>query len=547
VNNARSNVLIVPAARLSLAARAASVGLLLGGEKALLGLLVDPESVKAAQGLGAWVHQAQHLAFRFLVSLAVVLVLFCYVRAGAPLAAVDAAARAQRIRGFWLLVHAVLLPPLAWLSYSLYGGHGLALPFGAVLALWLLFACGAVLAAGAAMAPWSLWRSAARALGSLWFYAAAAAVAAMGALQWSQKLWAPTARITFDLVRWVLLPWVPTLQADPSTLVLSSSHFAVWVSEECSGLEGVGLMLAFCCAWLLYFRHEYRFPRALLLIPAAMLLIFVLNVLRIAALMLIGDAGYADIASFGFHSQAGWIAFNLAACGIVYVSRRSGVFHRTGPNVAAATGSENPTAAYLLPFLTILAVGILLRATSSGFESLYVLRLVAGAAVLALNWPRLSRLDWRFSWRALVAGAAVFVLWAVAAKLLTASSSMPAALAAMPATTRVLWIIARVAAAVITVPIAEELAYRGYLLRRLRRADFESVPFKAVGIPALMISAIVFGLAHGSLWLPGVVAGLIYGGLLMRAGRIGEAVAAHATSNALLAAWVLLGNQWQLW
>jgi exosortase E/protease (VPEID-CTERM system) len=552
VNDASSNVLIVPAARLSLSARAAIVALLLVSEKVLLNVLVDSDSVPA-QGMGAWVHEAQHLAFRFLVSLALVLVLFCYVRARAPLAAVDAAARAQRIRGFWLLVHAVLLLPLAWLSYSLYGGHGLVLPFDAMAALWLLFACGAVLAAGAAMARWSLWRGAAHALGNLWFYAAAAALAATGALQWSQKLWAPTARITFDLVRWALIPWIPTLQADPSTLILSSSHFAVQVSEVCSGLEGVGLMLAFCCAWLLYFRHEYRFPRALLLIPAATLLIFALNVVRIAALMLIGDAGHTDIAVYGFHSQAGWIAFNLAACGIIYVSQRSGVLNRIGPSAPAATArpaasaSDNPTAAYLLPFLTVLTVGIMLRASSSGFETLYVLRLLAGAAVLVLNWPRLSRLDWRFSWRAPAAGAAVFVVWALAAKLLTATTSIPAALAAMPAAARTLWIIARVAAAVITVPIVEELAYRGYLLRRLRLADFESVPFEAVGISALVISAIVFGLAHGTLWLPGIVAGLVYGWLLMRTGRIGEAVAAHATSNALLAAWVLLGNQWQLW
>jgi hypothetical protein len=33
----------------------------------------------------------------------------------------------------------------------------------------------------------------------------------------------------------------------------------------------------------------------------------------------------------------------------------------------------------------------------------------------------------------------------------------------------------------------------------------------------------------------------------MRTGRFGEAVAAHATSNALLAAYILLGSQWQLW
>jgi membrane protease YdiL (CAAX protease family) len=63
----------------------------------------------------------------------------------------------------------------------------------------------------------------------------------------------------------------------------------------------------------------------------------------------------------------------------------------------------------------------------------------------------------------------------------------------------------------------------------------------------LLISAIAFGVAHGTLWLPGIIAGLAYGLILMRRGRMGEAVAAHATTNALIAAGVLAGNQWQLW
>jgi membrane protease YdiL (CAAX protease family) len=68
-----------------------------------------------------------------------------------------------------------------------------------------------------------------------------------------------------------------------------------------------------------------------------------------------------------------------------------------------------------------------------------------------------------------------------------------------------------------------------------------------VGWYALVLSAVLFGVVHGGMWLPGIAAGLLYGAVVMRTGRIGEAVAAHATSNALLAALVLLGGQWQLW
>jgi hypothetical protein len=35
--------------------------------------------------------------------------------------------------------------------------------------------------------------------------------------------------------------------------------------------------------------------------------------------------------------------------------------------------------------------------------------------------------------------------------------------------------------------------------------------------------------------------------VLRRRGRIGEAVAAHAVTNALLAVWVIARGQWGLW
>jgi len=166
---------------------------------------------------------------------------------------------------------------------------------------------------------------------------------------------------------------------------------------------------------------------------------------------------------------------------------------------------------------------------------------------LYLYYPKLARLDWRWSGRALAVGLFVFLLWKIAAHFLVPAASMPHELAGMSPAARTAWIASRVAASVTTVPIAEELAYRGYLMRRLAGADFESVPFQAVGWPALGLTAIAFGLVHGALWLPGTAAGLAFGLLLVRRGRIGEAVAAHATANALIAASVLGWNQWQLW
>ena len=505
------------------------------------------QPAQAAQGFGAALRTAQHLGFRFLVAFAAALALFTYVRGWRNLMATDDAVRATPIRIGWMVGHFVLVAALAPLSYLLYRDTATDAALVALTMLWILIAACAVLTALLIMAPLALWQAAMRALGAIWCYAAIAALLGTGAMQLSQRLWEPTAALTFELVRRLLAPILPALAADPLTLVFGTDHFAVQIVEGCSGLEGVGLILAFSCAWLLYFRREYIFPRALLLIPAGVAASFGLNVLRIATLILIGNAGFPDVAVYGFHSQAGWIAFIAVACGLVLLSRQSSWFNRSAAYSTASPTMHNPTAVYLMPLLAILAAGAVSRAFSGSFEFFYPLRVIAGLMMLARYRQKLAAIDWRCSWRGPAVGVCIFLVWVIAAHLLLPPGAMPEKLATMPAGLRGFWIVSRIAGSVVMVPIAEELAYRGYLMRRWVNSDFESVPFHSVGWLALTVTAVVFGLAHGALWMPGIVAGLAYGLLLVRTGRLGEAATAHATTNALIAATVLGWNQWQLW
>jgi len=547
VNVTTDRAIPFPRVGFNLSVRALALALLLYLEKILLTSLIDISSAYAAGGSGATAILVEHWAFRCVLTSLGALALFSYVREDRQLAEINAAASAIAIRVPWLILHGVLVLALIPLTYSLYGTQYVEVRFALRVALWLLAVLGAVLAAIEAMAPLEMWRRACKALGILWLYAVIAGTAAAYAYGWSQRLWQPTAALTFGLVQRLLTPIIPTLHADPATLTLGTDRFSVWVSEACSGLEGVGLMLAFSCAWLLYFRKEYIFPRALILIPIGLLVTFALNAVRIAALVLIGHAGYPRVAIYGFHSQAGWIVFNGVAFALAFVSRRSRWFNRTASPKSSAQ-VDNPTAVFLLPFLSILVAGTVAHAASDGvFEAWYALRLLAAALALWWCWPRLTALDWHFSWRGPATGLVVFGLWLIAAHFFTTPSAMPSALSTMSPSLRTLWIATRIVAAVLTVPIAEELAYRGFLLRRIMSSDFESVPFATVGWYALVLSAVLFGVVHGGMWLPGIAAGLLYGAVVVRTGRIGEAVAAHATSNALLAALVLLGGQWQLW
>jgi len=128
-----------------------------------------------------------------------------------------------------------------------------------------------------------------------------------------------------------------------------------------------------------------------------------------------------------------------------------------------------------------------------------------------------------------------------------AASGLGAALVALPAWERLGWLVVRVTAAVFTVPIAEELAFRGYLARRLMNREFDQVAFRALGAVSIAVSSIAFGAMHGAQWAVGIAAGVAYALVVKRTGRFGEALAAHATSNLLLAAWVLGRGDWGMW
>jgi exosortase E/protease (VPEID-CTERM system) len=351
-------------------------------------------------------------------------------------------------------------------------------------------------------------------------------------------------------VRWILRGLIANLVQDPATLTIGGPKFSVFIAPECSGLEGVGLMFAFGCAWLWFFRREYRYPQAFLLVPVGMGAIWLANAVRIAALVLIGEAGAERIAAGGFHSQAGWIVFLGVALAFAAGSLRIPWLCRSARSrVRTDAVNRNATAAYLMPFLTILAAALIAQSASGGFEWLYPLRFFAAAAAIWYFRREYRGLTWSISWVAPAAGVVVFLIWMAMEKgrRVDAASPFAIGLAGLPVLARTAWLFFRTAAAVVTVPLAEELAFRAFLMRRLAAADFESVSCRSFALAPFLTSSAAFGMLHGERWLAATLAGAVYGAIFLRRGSIGDAVTAHAVTNTLLAGWVLSTGSWNLW
>ena len=102
---------------------------------------------------------------------------------------------------------------------------------------------------------------------------------------------------------------------------------------------------------------------------------------------------------------------------------------------------------------------------------------LAVAAALWVFRRGYAGLRWSWSWPAVAVGAVVFAVWMALEPAPTgrAVGRGRGAWRGSPRPLAALWLAARVIGSVVTVPIAEELAFRGYLTRRLIAADFTAV------------------------------------------------------------------------
>lgn len=391
---------------------------------------------------------------------------------------------------------------------------------------------------------------------------AAAAVAAWNVGDLTTTFWHYSGGTTMRMVEWLLQPFADGPVVRPEPFVIGTDRFHVQVNPPCSGFHGIGLVSALLAGYLWWFRRSLRFPQALLLLPVGVVLMWLANAVRIAALILVGIWISPDIAVDGFHSAAGWIAFLAVGLGLIWGASRSRFFTQAeSPEAGRARDSQRASSmsatthspkaeACLVPFLVLTAATLLTQAFTSGFDWLYPVRVVATAAALCcvrrgLPWRQLVP-----SVESMAVGLGVFVLWmlmAPAAEAATGAAAVRQDPFHLDQPWRSVWLLFRLVGSTITVPIAEELFFRGFVTRRCIDADVDAVPVGAFSWFSFLVSSVSFGVLHGDAWIAGTMAGMAFAAALYRRRRIVDAVVAHATTNALLSAYVISTGSWSQW
>lgn len=433
---------------------------------------------------------------------------------------------------------ALILLPLLFLS------PGGAVPWS-VLVIW---AAGALLAAGGAVfwaAPPVAWARALRREGAPLLAAVAAGFFVFDAATLLQPMmWEALPALTLSTSAAILEAVGETVTVDPSTFLLGAGDFAVHVGAPCSGIEGIVLISAFMGAYLALFRRELRLPHALVLLPLGVIVSWGFNAVRIAVLIWIGEHISPELAIDAFHTYAGWLSFTIIALTLATFAHATPWLRRAPAGGAAVTSRpiapplrEDWNAALILPFVVFMGSSLVASTFAEIPALLYPARAAAMAVALLFFWRLYARLDWRIDPLAALVGAVVGVLWIVTQPAPTGTDdALAGALAAMSGAGFAVWAATRIIGTTLLVPAIEELFFRGYLLRR-----FGASP--EMTLLGLAISSALFAVLHDR-WLAALLAGLLFGALTLRRGRVTDAFAAHAAANGVIAAWAVASGDW---
>jgi uncharacterized protein len=215
----------------------------------------------------------------------------------------------------------------------------------------------------------------------------------------------------------------------------------------------------------------------------------------------------------------------------------------------------SPIHARVVPYVLIVALTFAQDSGSGSFRYwAYLFKMVVGAWCVWEMRSLVPEMRWAISWEAVAAGILVFLLWVGLDPFYPKSQLLfkigdpwnpVKAFADQPAL-GIFFVAVRTFGSALIVPPIEEAFYRSFLYRYFVRQNFATLPFSRRHWLSLVVTSLLFGLAHYQ-WLGGVLCGLIYQGLVIHKNRLGDAMAAHAITNFLLGVYIYSSGAWQFW
>lgn len=367
--------------------------------------------------------------------------------------------------------------------------------------------------------------------------AALSAVFIMLLISVADELWRPLSVITLYGAAWLLSLFYTQVLVDAPEKWLGVNDFVVSIAPECAGLEGVVIVSVTTLLYLYGLRKVLSFPTAFLLLPIAVLLSIICNILRIFLLLVVGDVVSADLAIGGFHSAAGWIMAACVTALVIFLFSSNSYFYKDKPlerdAIKAPIVDDSALAtAILIPFIGSLGASLIIMSLSSNVSNLYPYKMLVGLLLLLYFWSSYN-IAWTKRWfEPAVVGVFMGALWLVLVPSdESAITTLPSS--GYPSSLLLIWLVARGLGFIVVTPIIEELVFRGYILAKLSKTSIclnGHIPYSIVAIVA---SSFIFGAMHDA-YIAGFICGVLYSVLRYRSESIMSPILAHAVTNAML-------------
>ena len=218
---------------------------------------------------------------------------------------------------------------------------------------------------------------------------------------------------------------------------------------------------------------------------------------------------------------------------------------------------SSPVYARVMPFFVFCVI-----TTAGGLMGgdwkfwLYAAKVFVGAWLIWQMRPFVTEMRWAFSWEAIVVGVVIFVAWVGLDPFYTKNNlifqdtegSIWNPFVRFGDGSVIAWtlICVRIFGMTIIVPPLEEVFYRSFLYRYIIKYDFQKVAMGQFDGIAFVLVSLMFGAVHFQ-WLPGIICAMAYQWLVIRKGRLGDAMTAHAITNFLLGVYVVWkgGEAWK--
>ena len=212
--------------------------------------------------------------------------------------------------------------------------------------------------------------------------------------------------------------------------------------------------------------------------------------------------------------------------------------------------------AYALPIVTFLLLTEAGNCWPALYPATYIAKTVLVTGLLALFWPRFTRICWNYWWVGALLGIVGVVQWVGMESLIrqywpnyprfSGAIFNPLEEIHSPAL-RWSFIAARWSAAALLVPVMEELFWRDFLWRTvLAPNDFKLAEVGEPDWKTWLLVALLCSASHTQ-WMTAVVWSLMIGGLLVFTRSLGACIVMHGVTNLLLGLYVLKTGDWYFW